>query len=110
MMQYMMRSEEAYCRFCEMQLPEWTSAYSSMPRGEPLMTISHNGKIFLITGEHTLTQAKRRCSTPAYIRTIVESPTQLEIPFKDLCSHFHHPSYARHCLSMCYSCIWQWTQ
>lgn len=48
------RSEEAYCRFCEMQLPDWTSAYAAMPRGEPLMTISHNGRIFLITGKPTL--------------------------------------------------------
>ena len=45
------RSEEAYCRFCEMQLPDWTSAYAAMPRGKPLMTISHNGRIFLITGK-----------------------------------------------------------
>ena len=45
------RREEAYCRFCEMQLPDWTSAYAAMPRGEPLMTISHNGRIFLITGK-----------------------------------------------------------
>lgn len=48
---FAMCSEEAYCRFCEMQLPKWTSAYAAMPRGEPLMTISHDGRIFLITGK-----------------------------------------------------------
>ncbi|CAK0785414.1 hypothetical protein CVIRNUC_008623 [Coccomyxa viridis] len=43
--------EERSCRFCDLQLPEWTSAYASLPRGEPLMTISHNGRVFLLSAK-----------------------------------------------------------
>ena len=43
--------EEAYCRFCELQLPDWADAYKSMPKGDPCLSVSHEGTVYLINGK-----------------------------------------------------------
>ena len=55
--------EEAYCRFCELQLPDWAEAYKSMPKGDPRLSVSHEGTVYLING-------KQHQSISLYSRTL----------------------------------------
>jgi len=41
-------SEETKCRFCTNTLPDWRKALEDKPKAAPLMTVSHNGEVYVL--------------------------------------------------------------
>ncbi|KAK9815250.1 hypothetical protein WJX72_000688 [[Myrmecia] bisecta] len=43
------KREEKACRFCHSTLPDWRQAHQALPRAPPIMTVTHNGAMHLLT-------------------------------------------------------------
>ncbi|KAK9815649.1 hypothetical protein WJX72_007431 [[Myrmecia] bisecta] len=43
------KREEKACRFCHSTLPDWRQAHQALPRAPPIMTVTHDGTMHLLT-------------------------------------------------------------
>jgi hypothetical protein len=41
-------SEERYCRFCELPLPDWKDAFLELPLGQPFLKVNLDGQFYFI--------------------------------------------------------------